>query len=66
MKKRDVIRRIRRLARQHDTEALLVRQGKHEIWECGGFTFPIPRHNEIAERTAVAILDRLQQHLESR
>ena len=66
MKKRDLLCRVRRLARQHDTEAILVRHGKHEIWECDGFTFPIPRHNEIAERTATAILDRLQQHLESR
>lgn len=35
----------------------LVREGgEHEIWACGSVTVSIPRHREINERTAGAIL----------
>jgi hypothetical protein len=64
MKAADLNRRIRRMARDHGVTAVLVRQGTHEIWECAGMRFPIPRHREIAEGTARAILDRLARHLE--
>ena len=63
MKKRELVKRINKLAKQHSSTAAIVRQGKHEIWECDGFTFPVPRHAEIAERTAQTILDRLDAHL---
>lgn len=63
-KKKDLEQKIRKLAKQYGVTAGLVRQGSHEIWECAGFTFPIPRHREIAEGTARIIVKRLTEHLE--
>ena len=63
MKKRELVKRISKVAKAHNVSAAIVRQGKHEIWECEGFTFPVPRHAEIAERTAQTILDKLEAHL---
>lgn len=41
-----------------------VRQGaSHEIWVCGGKTFPIPRHREINEHTAHGIVRSLEPWL---
>ena len=64
-KKRDFVRQVRSLARRHGTTAELIRQGSHEIWQCAGLTFSIPRHREIAEGTARAIIKRLTEHLEN-
>ena len=34
----------------------LARQGReHEYWLCGDIKFAVPRHREVAERTAEAI-----------
>jgi len=42
----------------------MERQGKrHEIWRCGSTTFPVPRHREINELTAVGILKDLEGEL---
>lgn len=60
------MREIRALAKAHGVTVDLLRQGKHEIWECEGLTFPIPRHREIADGTARVILQRLTEHLEAR
>jgi len=59
------VKRIHQLAKSHGVTAILIRQSSHEIWECAGFRFPIPRHREIAEGTARMIIKRLAQHLES-
>lgn len=64
-KRTEVIRSIRKLAKQHGLRVMIVRQGSHEIWECAGLRFPIPRHREIAEGTARAIINRLTEHLEA-
>jgi len=64
MNQRQLKQQIRQLAKRHGVTARLVRQGSHEIWECGGLTFSIPRHREIAKGTAHAILRRLEAHLE--
>jgi len=64
MKQRQLEQQIQRLAKRHGVTARLVRQGKHEIWECAGLTFSIPRHREIAEGTARTILRRLEAHLQ--
>lgn len=64
-KRTEVIRKIRHLANQHGQKATIVRQGSHEIWECAGLRFPIPRHREITEGTARAIINRLTEHLEA-
>ena len=65
-RKTELMRQIRDLARTHGVTVDLVRQGKHEIWECDGLTFPIPRHREIADGTARIIMQRLTKHLERR
>ena len=64
-KRSEFVKQIRRLARQHGQRAEVVRQGSHEIWECAGLKFPVPRHQEIAEGTARTIMNRLTEHLES-
>ncbi len=66
LKRRELVAQIRELASRHNVVAEPVRQGRHEIWECDGLTFPIPRHREIAEGTARAIMKRLAEHLEDR
>lgn len=63
-KKRDLEKQIRQLADEHGVSAGLIRQGTHEVWECEGLTFPIPRHRDIAEGTAIKIIKTLTQHLE--
>ena len=65
-KRRELVAQVRKLASLYGTVARPVRQGRHEIWECEGFRFPIPRHREIAEGTARAILKGLTEHLEHR
>lgn len=65
-KRRELVAQIKELAGRYGASARPVRQGKHEIWECEGLTFPIPRHREIAEGTARAIMKRLAEHLEDR
>ena len=64
-KRSEFVKQIRRLAQQYGQKAEVVRQGSHEIWECAGLRFPIPRHREIAEGTAQAITNRLMAHLEA-
>lgn len=63
-KKRDLERSIRELAKSYGVEAGLVRDGKHEIWDCEGLMIPIPRHTEINDHTAKHILKSLALHLE--
>ena len=63
-RKTELERQIRDVAKAYGVKAALVRQGTHEIWECEGFTFPIPRHREIAEGTARMIIRKLTEHLE--
>jgi hypothetical protein len=42
----------------------MEREGKrHEIWQCGAKEFPVPRHKEINEFTAEAIMKELQSEL---
>ena len=65
-KRKELVAQIKELARRHGASARPVRQGKHEIWECEGLTFPIPRHREIAEGTARAIMKKLAEHLATR
>ena len=64
-KKRKLEQQIRRLAKNFGHTARPVRQGIHEIWECAGFRFPIPRHAEINEWTARSIIVKLTEHLEN-
>ena len=64
-KKSKLEQQIRRLANDYGHTAQPVRHGKHAIWECAGFTFPIPRHADVNEWTARAIIVKLTEHLEN-
>ena len=63
-KRKKLERQIRQIAKAYGHTVGPVRQGNHEIWECAGFKFPIPRHPEIAEWTARAIISKLTEHLD--
>ena len=57
MRKRELIKRLRLIARERDLEFGLVREGRnHEMWRIGNARLVIPRHREINERTAQGIL----------
>ena len=47
---------LRQVAGEEGVELRLLRQGKHEVWRFGTERLVIPRHNEIDEHTALAIL----------
>ena len=64
MKKAVLLTTLGAIAREHNVRLRLIRQGKHEIWECGGCRFPVPRHREIIEFTAHNIIRDLRQHLQ--
>ncbi|MEK6190742.1 MAG: hypothetical protein AABM41_00295 [Chloroflexota bacterium] len=61
MKRRALIHRIRSAAAERGIRYRLNRQGsQHEIWEVGGLSFAVPRHRDISERTAEAIMRELE------
>lgn len=42
------------------------REGRnHEIWSRGSYKFPVPRHREIREGTARAIINQVRKIIES-
>jgi hypothetical protein len=48
MKRRELVRRIAKRARQVDAQWAFVREGaNHTIYELGGMVIPIPRHTEL-------------------
>jgi mRNA interferase HicA len=64
VKRRDLIKRIREAARARGLTLELVREGsKHSVFAVGGFEFTVPRHGEINEYTAHAIMKDLADQL---
>jgi YcfA-like protein. len=64
MKRIALIRRIGIAARAADLTWGLVRQGSaHEVWRLDGRQITIPRHREINEVTARAIMRALEAEL---
>jgi len=62
MKRRDLLQKIDDAARARGRIWHLVRQGaEHEVWALGGRQITIPRHREIKELTARAILRQLEE-----
>ncbi len=62
MKKRDLVKQLRIIARQRNLDFGLVREGRnHEVWTIGESRLVIPRHREINERTARSILSRARE-----
>jgi len=61
MKRRALVHRVRTAAAAQGVPCLLIRQGsRHEFWDVGGFRFAIPRHRDINELTAEAIMRDLE------
>ncbi|GIG71161.1 mRNA interferase HicA [Phytomonospora endophytica] len=57
MKLDKLIRTLRKIAKSHGAELVLVRHGaSHDVVRLGTVQFTIPRHREINERTAKAII----------
>lgn len=57
MKRSELDRRLRRVARENNAEWLFVREGGgHEIWSMNGRPVQLPRHNDVAERLARKII----------
>ncbi|OGO55663.1 MAG: hypothetical protein A2Z32_03210 [Chloroflexi bacterium RBG_16_69_14] len=64
MKRRELIGRIGESARIAGLTWALVRQGSaHEVWRLGDRQIAIPRHREINELTAQAIVRALEAEL---
>jgi hypothetical protein len=64
VRRSDLLRRIARRARAGSVEWRLVREGRqHEIWQCGTTRVSVPRHREINDYTAEAIMKDLEQDL---
>ncbi|HEY2086233.1 MAG TPA: hypothetical protein VGH54_09440 [Mycobacterium sp.] len=56
MKRREVIKRISKQAKVDGVAFDLKREGaNHSVYDVGGCMIPIPRHNEIGDRTAEGI-----------
>ncbi|MBA2373620.1 MAG: hypothetical protein H0V74_05400 [Chloroflexi bacterium] len=67
MKRRDLIRRIGEAARDRGLVWEMLRQGAdHEVWSLGGHRITIPRHREVAERTARGVLKAFEDELGTR
>jgi len=61
MKRRALIQRIRMAAAGQGASCLLIRQGsRHEFWDVGGVRLSIPRHRDINDWTAEAIMRDLE------
>ena len=62
MRKRDLIRRLRRIAKAAELDMEFVREGaSHELWRIGDERIVVPRHREINERTATAIIKKVEE-----
>jgi hypothetical protein len=56
VKRRDLLKELRRMAKARGVEYLETEGGSHTKVELGGKRTTVPRHNEINEMTAKAIL----------
>ena len=56
MKKADLEKRIKALAKSHDAEWLYLGGTKHDKYSLNGTVIMIPRHREIGETLAAKIL----------
>jgi len=65
-KRKELEKILRKLAKGGGHVVGPHRQGKHEIWRCCKYTFPMPRHKEINERTAKGIVEEYKSHLKKK
>jgi hypothetical protein len=57
MRKRDLERRMRKLAQEYGVPVHSAEGGSHTKWHAGSEAMPVPRHAEVNERTAKGILE---------
>lgn len=60
MKRTELIKRINRIAKQQQQNAIYTEGGKHTHLRLGDKQTTIPRHNEINELTARGIIKYLE------
>jgi hypothetical protein len=59
VKRGDLLRELRKIAAAKGMELSLVRHGaSHDVYDIGGVTFIVARHNDITEMTARATIRR--------
>lgn len=64
MKRRDLLKRIGDAAKLNGMSLELIREGaKHGIYSVGSLEFAVPRHSELNEYTAQAIMKDLAEEL---
>jgi len=67
VKRRDLVRLIADAARRRGMTWELVREGSaHEVWALDGRRITVPRHREIKEVTARAVLQAFEEELGTR
>ena len=60
MKKKELEKALQKLGCKFEREGR-----NHEIWSIRDYKFPIPRHREIREGTARAIINQVKKTIES-
>ncbi|TWS25607.1 hypothetical protein FK530_23085 [Tsukamurella conjunctivitidis] len=60
MKRRDIIKRLRQIAKDRGEELILVEGGRHTKASIGDRNTTIPRHNEVNEMTANSIIKHME------
>jgi mRNA interferase HicA len=64
MKRRDLVRQVRLMARASGVTFDLARHGsRHDVFRVGDLLVVVPRHNELNELTAQGILRDVQRYL---
>jgi len=62
MKREELLRNLRAMARESGCLLVLHREGaSHEIWRFGSAQFSMPRHKDIKKMTAKEILKRCEE-----
>lgn len=65
MKRRDLLKEAKRIAKERGETFELTEGGRHSIIHIGKVQAPVPRHNEINEITAQNILKHISQHTDT-
>ena len=63
MKRRELEKRLNRLAREHNAAAIWSEGGNHSKVSIQGVETTVPRHNEIDELTARGIIRSFERNL---
>lgn len=65
MKRRELLVRLRSIAKEAGVDFVLVRNGAgHDIYRLGDLAVTMPRHSEINEMTAKGMLRAASEHVQ--